>query len=116
MFWPIPVVAGRATPAHFTSENNASWLFRTIVTEGGIALVELRLHAAAVTAEARHVGAARFRGERQRLDFRAGAHRGPRAHDLHGTMHRALVELLQLDRHLGGALGKVERALLALIK
>ena len=71
-----------------------SLLARAIIPERGVAFIELRLHAAAVAAERRHVAAAGLGGERQRLDFGAGAHRRPRAHDLHRPMHRALVELL----------------------
>jgi hypothetical protein len=35
----------------FTFKNNASRLLRPVIAEGRIALVELRLHAAAVAAE-----------------------------------------------------------------
>jgi hypothetical protein len=74
------------------------------------------LDAAAVAPERRHVGAARFGRERQRLDFGAGAHRGASAHDLHRPVHRTLVELLQFDRHFCRAFGEIERALLELVK
>src|SRR4051812_8466366 len=77
-----------------------SLLLRAVIAERPVARIELRLDAAAVAAEGRHIGAARFRGEGESLDFGAGAHRGAGAHDLHGTMHRALVELLQLVWHL----------------
>ena len=97
-----------------TASGARSLLARPVIAERRVALVELRFHACAVAPERRHVGAACFGRERQRLDFGAGANRGADAHDLHGAMHRALVELLQLDRHLGGAFGEIERALLEL--
>src|SRR5690349_7993129 len=45
-----PYQAGSSFPAG----RPPSWLLRAVIAEGGIALVELRLHAAAVAAEARH--------------------------------------------------------------
>src|ERR1700753_518104 len=50
-FWPDSVVAGRVTPVHFTCKNNVSWLLGAVIAERRVALVELRLHAAAVAAE-----------------------------------------------------------------
>src|SRR3954453_22623048 len=93
-----------------------SLLLRPVIPERRVALVELRLDAAAVTAEGRQVGAAGFGGEGQRLDFGAGAHRGAGTHDLHRTMHRALAELLQFHRHFCRALREVQCALLELGK
>src|SRR4029079_2324140 len=57
-----------------------SLLFRPVIAERRVALVELRLNAAAVTAERAHVGLARFGREGQRLDLGAGADGGACAH------------------------------------
>jgi hypothetical protein len=46
--------------------------------------------------------------EAQRVDVGRGAHAVAHAHRLHGTVHDALVERLQVGRHLGHALGDAE--------
>src|SRR5580692_155037 len=83
-----------------------SRLARAIIAEGRVALIELLLDTGAVTPERRHVGAAGFGRERQRLEFSAGPHRRACAHDLHRAVYRTLVELLQFDRNLCGSLGE----------
>src|ERR1700677_4898809 len=88
-----------------------SRLARAIIAKHRVALIELLLDAGAVAPERRHIAAAGFGGDRQRLQCGAAPHRRAGAHDLHRAVYRALVELLQFDRNLRGSLGEIEGAL-----